>query len=172
MHIKKIYISLFVLVLTILIVNGQNENSLTDIEKAMRCIPNNKCDYFESEETCPSDCNLEALQQQRTEDAAIQNTGAIEPRATSTNRIITTNNQKPFSRITFWSISFIILFLLLVMGLYFWIHYKAPKRELVKKNLFRPVASIGAKRILSRTQTRRLVYAKPSYLPKRPTRRF
>jgi len=47
---KIIYVIFFVLILTSLMVNAQNTNLLSRAEQ-LRCIQNDKCDFFENEQT-------------------------------------------------------------------------------------------------------------------------
>ena len=82
-----------------------------------RCVQNGKCEYFEDEFSCEVDCNIAALQKQRTNhDNALSNT--------RTNAQIAADetsgeSKRPGSKLIIFSALFIALILILVVSLYF-----------------------------------------------------
>lgn len=155
-------ISFFLVLFVFLnIVNAQQK---VDMEK-IRCIPNHYCDYFETEDGCPQDCNREALQLQRERELR---------KESSLQALRTTTEETPSRRISF-SPSFIILsslFILLLLsfliGSYYWIHGK----KLHKSSLDHAVKHA----MIEKTEIPKVMHKQTSvhmpHLPSKPQRRW
>ena len=139
----------------------QNVLSLENLDR-LRCIQNNKCEYFEDDINCPSDCSPEALQKQQRE-SRTQNT-ETPPR--NIERPVSTEDSS--LKITIISIALIILILVLITSLYYWFH-KKPKKRIPRRIQPRPQRPMRRPPIKT---IRRNIYSNPSNLPQRPRRRF
>ena len=147
---KKIFL---ILILTSLIVIA--EDSLDNLNNIPRCIINNKCEYFETVESCYQDCNINALQKQMEIELNSRNS---ETKITvDTNSNLDKKNTYVYS---FISVIFIIFVLVFVIGLYYW----------SRKNDIKPEINIKKK-----NPVKEKVELKQNYdinLPRRPIRRL
>lgn len=130
-----------------------------------RCIPNDKCEYFEDEETCYEDCNVEALTKQREKE---RNKILDLIRKSDVNSLAPTTQKPSNILVLILSIALIILFFVLLITLYYWIHGSKKLKKKIE-------SEISGSAVQVRTVPGGKPIKKPIYavgLPRRPERRF
>ncbi len=128
-----------------------------------RCIPNDKCEYFEDELGCQVDCSFEALQKQRETRLTAQ-TGENTDRNREINVPINNETSKPILPIL--SLVFIAVFFIFILLAYRWVH-KEHKKPAEPRIQSKPIQIKNVKSTLKKP-----VYDKPPYLPQKPGRRL
>ena len=154
----------FFLVLFILL-SVVNAQYVPDIER-LRCIPNNHCDYFETEHGCPSDCNLEALQLQRE----LQRGSSLLTRVNEQIPVETPLLRKKIVSPYIFYVLFILLLLSFFIGSYRWIHGKGLMKhsfEYTKKQKHAEKAEVTGGAIMKKSS-----FSNTHHLPEQPQRRW